>query len=339
MDATPTFSIIIPFYNTEEAYYGKMISCIASIPRGIAEAVIVDDGSDRNLSGCFEAAIADAGIEYQFLRKENGGQNSARQYGIEAARGKYVMFLDSDDYLETEAVVELADYLKDSNPALVAFGHDVVTPEGKALVTYAPWGEGFNSISLQRLALNSDSLCRQCYCLQRLKDLPFGLVQGIRIGEDSSSALSWNLELGEGVSFGRTLYHYVSRPSSITHRPPKETLLDVLTALDEVVDRCGPDYAGCRDEVEWMAILHGPFWGGIRIVNAVGPEVALKRRVFSWIDARFPNWRSNPYLNREAIAKTPDFRLLTHGHWTAFRLLTNCRSMKAKVFRDWKSNG
>lgn len=201
------FSIIVPFYNTEAKFYEKTFGCLKDLPDELAEILVVDDGSksesaaelDRYLSVNLPNATA--------FHKVNGGQNAARQCGIDHAAGRYILFLDSDDFLDVEAVVELVDYLKDNEPAVVAFDHDVVTPRGELLRSYEPWASGFNRVNLQRL-----------------REAPFSLVQGVRIGEDLSSAMSLNLTLGEGVSFGRVLYHYVMRPGSITQKPPKEVL-------------------------------------------------------------------------------------------------------------------
>lgn len=263
----PVFSIIVPFYNTEAKYYEKTFGCLKDLPDELAEILVIDDGSKSESAAELDRYLSVNLPNATVFHKVNGGQNAARRYGIDQAAGRYILFLDSDDFLDVEAVAELADYLKDNDPAVVAFGHDVVTPRGELLRSYEPWASGFNRVNLQRLLLNSESLWRQCYCLQRLREAPFSLVQGVRIGEDLSSAMSLNLTLGEGVSFGRVLYHYVMRPSSITQKPPKEVLFDILESFDEVIRRCGPDYSGCLEEIEWMAILHCVYWGGMRIAH------------------------------------------------------------------------
>lgn len=323
----PVFSIIVPFYNTEAKFYEKTFGCLKDLPDELAEILVIDDGSKSESAAELDRYLSVNLPNATVFHKVNGGQNAARRYGIDHAVGRYILFLDSDDFLDVEAVAELADYLKDNDPAVVAFGHDVVTPRGELLRSYEPWANGFNRVNLQRLLLNSESLWRQCYCLQRLREAPFSLVQGVRIGEDLSSAMSLNLTLGEGVSFGRVLYHYVIRPSSITQKPPKEVLFDILESFDEVIRRCGPDYSGCLEEIEWMAILHCVYWGGMRIAQADGFDLEMQSRVFEWINKAFPCWRSNRYLSSEAIAKSLRFRLLVRGHWSAYRFL-----FKAKGF-------
>lgn len=316
----PTFSIIIPFFNTEPQYYQKTFSCLKDVPQAVAEVIVVDDGSDysshKELRDFLEAELPWA----RLYRKDNGGQNSARQLGIDNATGDYVLFLDSDDYLDVAALMELADYLARHQPSIVAFNYDKVTSGGKTLGTCGAWEPGFHKISLQRLSLASDSLWRQCYCLQRLRELPFGLVQGIRVGEDLSSALSINLALEDCVSYGGVLFHYVKRSTSMIHNTPKEVVYDVLVGFDEVIKRCGPGYSGCRDEVEWMAILHCIGWNSLRLMRAGVDPVEARQHTFDWMQGRFPKWRLNPYLDSEPVCKQVWFRLAVTGRWKILRL-------------------
>ena len=324
---SPIFSIIIPFYNTEPMYYERTFGCLKALPDELAEILVIDDGSKAESVEVLELYLSANLPEATVFHKLNGGQNSARQYGIDRAAGRYVLFLDSDDYLDVNAVIELADYLEVNDPAVVAFDYDVVNPRGELLRSFEPWTSGFNQLNLQGLSLNSDSLWRQCYCLQRLREVPFELVQGVRIGEDLSSAMSLNLALGEGVSFGRVVYHYVMRPSSITQNPPNDVLFDIFDSFDEVVRRCGPNYSGCRDEVEWMAILHCVYWGGMRIVQSDDFNSEMRSRVFDWINGTFPEWRLNRYLSSEPISNSLSFRLLTHGRWGTYRLLFKAKDL------------
>ena len=311
----PVFSILIPFYNTEPEYYSKTFTCLKRLPEETAEILVIDDGSEaasyQGLKEYLKRELPSA----KLFRKDNGGQNSARQFGIDRAIGNYVLFLDSDDYLDCNALLKLAEYLSEQKPDVVAFNYDIVTPEGELLEVCDVWEDGFNEMSLQRLSLASDSLCRQCYCLQRLKELPFGLVQDVRIGEDLASSLSLNLSLHERVSFGGVLYHYVKRSTSIIHNTPREAVCDVLRAFDEVVRRCGPGYANCYTEVEWMAVLHCVGWNSLRLLRGgVGPKEG-KCLTFRWMKERFPHWKRNPYIGKSSASKGIWFRLSVKGYW------------------------
>lgn len=101
----PLISVIVPVYNAEKFLH----YCIDSILNQIFndfELILVDDGSTDN-SGkiCDEYAGKDA--RAKVIHKQNGGVSSARNAGIEAAKGEYICFVDSDDYLEKDYLFSL----------------------------------------------------------------------------------------------------------------------------------------------------------------------------------------------------------------------------------------
>lgn len=318
--STPIISIIIPFYNTEPFFYIRMLCSLKELPCELFETLIVDDGSNES---SFVGLKENVGIympRAKLFQKSNGGQNSARQFAIERASGKYVLFLDSDDYLDSRELLSLANYLNEAEPDVVAFNYDIVTPEGELLNSCNTWPEGFHNASKECLLLTSDSLFRQCYNLQRLRELPFGLVQGVRIGEDLASSLSINLSLNNCVSYGGTVYHYVKRPTSIIHRTPAEAVYDVLLAFEEIINRCGPNYSDCFEEIEWMAILHCVGWNSLRLLRGGVDFSEGRERTFKWMQNRFPDWKKNRYIKKSKFYKDIWFRLSIDGHWLLLAL-------------------
>lgn len=323
----PLFSIIIPFYNTEPEFYKKTFSCLANLPTGLVEILVVDDGSAAEAHDALATYLKCTLPEALLYRKENGGQNSARQYGLDKAKGEYVFFLDSDDYLDIAEFLRLSDYLKTNKPDVVAYNFNRVAPDGKLLGCDKPWDEGFRQVSLPRLAVVSDSLWRQCYRLQRIKSLPFGLVQGIRIGEDFASSLSFNLSLRDIVAYGGYVYQYVQRDSSIIHEPPLSALDDIQIAFEQLAKRVGPTYSGCKTEVEWLAVLHALYWNSMRVINVVGVDKARQHAMRAWMEQLFPDWRKNPYLAVEPITKKLIFKLLVSGRWREYAFLSGCKKV------------
>ena len=100
------FSIIIPVYNVE-AY---LQDCLESVLRQSFpdwEAICVNDGStDVSLAILEEYAAKDS--RFRIFSQVNGGLSSARNAGLKVAKGNYVLFLDSDDWLEKNALEVLA---------------------------------------------------------------------------------------------------------------------------------------------------------------------------------------------------------------------------------------
>lgn len=103
----PQISIIVPVYKVEQ-YLDRCVTSILNQTFTDFELILVDDGSpDRCPQMCDEWAQKDARI--RVIHKKNGGLSSARNVGLKIINGHYVSFVDSDDWLETDAIQYLYD--------------------------------------------------------------------------------------------------------------------------------------------------------------------------------------------------------------------------------------
>ena len=91
-------SVIVPTYNVEK-YLEKCITSLATNLPNIAEILIIDDGSTDS-SGLIAEEMKKTYSNVEVFHKENGGLSDARNFGIKQANGKFVMFVDSDDYVD-----------------------------------------------------------------------------------------------------------------------------------------------------------------------------------------------------------------------------------------------
>ncbi len=98
------FSVIIPVYNVEK-YLSECVDSVLGQTFTDFELILVDDGS-KDTSGalCDEYAAKDARVKV--IHKENGGQSTARNIGVDASGGQYVLFLDSDDFIRDNRFFE-----------------------------------------------------------------------------------------------------------------------------------------------------------------------------------------------------------------------------------------
>ena len=100
-------SIIIPVYNVEE-YLDRCLGSVLDQEFTSYEVILVDDGStDSSPLICDRYSATDP--RFRTLHKPNGGVSSARNAGLELAKGEYVMFLDSDDALLPYALDDMMD--------------------------------------------------------------------------------------------------------------------------------------------------------------------------------------------------------------------------------------
>ena len=109
----PKFSIIVPVYNTEK-YLKRCLDSIKSQTFKDYEVIIVNDGSTDNSSDIISK------YSYKVINQENQGLSMARNNGVKVASGEYLIFLDSDDYIEKDLLKEINNSLT-NNPDLVRY--------------------------------------------------------------------------------------------------------------------------------------------------------------------------------------------------------------------------
>lgn len=117
----PEISIIIPVYNAEK-YLGKCIESVLNQTFSDFEIILIDDGStDSSPYICDEYALKDKRINVIHLM--NGGVSKARNKGLDAAKGNYITFADSDDVLEPDAFKVYYDIAKAEKADIVRGGY------------------------------------------------------------------------------------------------------------------------------------------------------------------------------------------------------------------------
>ena len=110
-------TIIIPVYNCAQT----IVRCLDSIDYADAEVIVVDDGStDVSVDVVKEYISTHPNV--RLLQKENGGVSSARNVGIEASAGKYIMFVDADDYLAPMGIERVLQMAEENEADVVKFG-------------------------------------------------------------------------------------------------------------------------------------------------------------------------------------------------------------------------
>lgn len=124
----PIISIIIPVYNREN-YISRLLKSLIPQLSNELEVIIVDDGStDKTLQVCKNFAREVPCI--RVIQKQNGGVSSARNFGLDQAKGLYISFVDSDDELELDAYQKLINIVKSYQPDIVDFGSRYIGFDG-----------------------------------------------------------------------------------------------------------------------------------------------------------------------------------------------------------------
>ena len=128
----PLISVVIPVFNAEHYIETATDSVLLQPNADFIELLLVDDGStDNGADICDRIAEAHSGVKV--FHKENGGVSSARNMGLENAEGKYIAFLDSDDWWERDFLSDdlVEELLRPQSSDLYCFSYQKVSPNKK----------------------------------------------------------------------------------------------------------------------------------------------------------------------------------------------------------------
>lgn len=126
---SPLVSIIVPVYNVER-YIHRAIDSIISQSYKNLEIILVDDGSLDNCPHiCDEYALKDNRIKV--IHKKNGGLSDARNVGIDIINGEYITFVDSDDYIATNAIERLIQEIRVQNTDALCCSYYLIDSNGE----------------------------------------------------------------------------------------------------------------------------------------------------------------------------------------------------------------
>lgn len=127
----PLISVIVPVYNIEE-YLPRCVRTLREQTYPNLEILLVDDGSTDG-TGALCDRLAEEDPRVRVFHKENGGSSSARNLGIAEAKGEYLGFVDSDDYVEPDMYEKLYAAIGQYGVSMAQTGRDEIDPDGSRL--------------------------------------------------------------------------------------------------------------------------------------------------------------------------------------------------------------
>lgn len=245
------FSIVVPVYQVE-TYLEKCVRSLLNQTgmQNQIEILLVDDGS-RDKSGVMCDAFAEGNSCVKALHKENGGLSSARNYGIDRALGDYILFVDSDDYIESDTCQRLEKILEiHGDVDVISFNGIEETENEASELRRCPVekmgimnGQDYLRERYQQRNLNVQSWL---YGYRRgfLNTKKLRFKEGI-LHEDVEFTPRLLLQAQQVLEIPDIFYHYVIRENSISTKKNKEKnikdLYDTLKKQCELAEELEPE--------------------------------------------------------------------------------------------------
>ena len=227
-------SIIVPVYNVEK-YLDRCVQSILAQTYDEYELILVDDGStDSSPEICDRYAAEN---EYIIaVHKKNGGLSDARNAGAAIARGMFVTFIDSDDYVSPD-YLETLMLLRDDHGAEVCVGGILPFKEGRKPKPGDDESEYvYNNEQALTHMLYQDGLDTSACCILMPKSYAreYQFPKG-KYHEDEFTTLKYYLAARKTAVTRKQIYYYMQRKNSIMHSLGKDSL-DEIEAADFLVD-------------------------------------------------------------------------------------------------------
>lgn len=237
-------TIVVPIYNVEK-YLRKCLNSIVNQTYKNIEIICIDDGSpDNSIDILNEFAQKDERIK--IIRQENQGLSGARNTGINNAIGKYIMFIDSDDWIELNMVELMINKIEKENLDLVICGtfNNISEKEYqvnnlkeiKENIKNKIDGISYFKIVTSKTNLFTASSCNKIYRLNLIKEKKI-LFPEKRLYEDLFFSFQYLINSLNVNVIEKPLYHYfVKREGSITNTLNIKDINDTLFTLKSLED-------------------------------------------------------------------------------------------------------
>lgn len=244
----PLVTIIVPVYNVEK-YLKKCVNSILNQTYENIEIILVDDGSmapDTSAIICDEYAKKDERIKV--IHKTNGGLSSARNVGLDIAKGDYIYFVDSDDWIDKNTIKDNITILTEKKADIICFNYHVVDEFGNYLKSgYTKIKEEFSDELLRSGLYKGNFSCIVCNKIYK-KSLWENLRFPIGLKFEDSYILPDILAKAEKIIGNDNYYYYYFRGNnnSITHTTDQITrqyiVIEILLHKLEIVEKFYKSY-------------------------------------------------------------------------------------------------
>ena len=233
---SPDITVIVPAFNAEK-YLMRCLDSIAGQSFGSWELIIVDDGStDATINIAKEYTGKDSRIKV--INASGKGVSAARNSGMELAGGKYLAFVDADDYLEPDYLKKLFDRAEKSNADITQCSFSFIDEAGSKIPdansvdkTYEDKDAILRAYFAGTHGDIRDSVWAKLFKRETFADVRFNT--GLSIYEDGYYVYQCCQKAGKVISFGVPLYNYVQHGGSTTHSRVNELYKDFFSMFEK----------------------------------------------------------------------------------------------------------
>ena len=299
MEKSIKLSIVAAVYNLEK-YLPRCLEALVNQTLQEIEILCVDDGSTDSAPQIIEEYQKKYPDKIKVFHKENGGEFTTRNYGLERAIGEYVTFVDTDDYVEPNWAEKLYNAAKENDADLAVCGFeriDLKTNKVVAtnMINFGNTVKEINSKDDYLLFINP-APWNKVYKREKIKDLRFLPFRGFN---DTMFLASCYTKMKKIAFIPDVLYHYYLRYDSQIHTVNEQDVNNLKKYLLEVKDlyKKSNKYEEMKYILDTFAFLHL----GTSVMYRVSYDKTVNMKqmlkdTIKYLDDNFENWRKSPFL-------------------------------------------
>ena len=298
-DSDIKLSIVAAVYNLQD-YLPRCLDALVNQTMKDIEILCVDDGSTDKAPQIIEEYQKKYPEKVKVFHKENGGEFTTRNYGLERAKGEYVTFVDTDDYVEPDWAEKLYNAAKENDADLAICGFeriDLVTNKVIAINM-----TGFGSV-VKEINPKDDYLLfinpapwNKVYKREKIEDLKFLPFRGFN---DTLFLASCYTRIKKIAFIPDVLYHYYLRYDSQIHSINEQDVNNLKKYLLEVKTLYikSNKYEEMKYMLDTFAFLHL----GTSVMYRVSYDKSVNMKkmlkdTIQYLDEHFSTWRKSPFL-------------------------------------------
>lgn len=284
-------SIIIPCYNTAK-YVNKCIDSVLNNTFKDIEVILINDGSSDNTLEILK--------EYEKLDKrvkvytqDNIGQAKTRNKAIKLAKGEYLFFLDSDDYIDSDLLGKLYDEVKRGNDIVISDAK-CIDENGVELSTIK--FVKYSNNNIKNYILNSSGPAWILIKKDIILDNNLYFFED-HIYEDIAVVPSWGI-FARSISYvPNTYYYYLQRTGSTMKQTTySKKLEDIFYSLEHLKSIFKDKYT---DEIEYIYIEHLLHAASLRFFSF--NKMEMLNKIVDTMSKYYPNWNKNIYFKKQSF--------------------------------------
>ncbi len=299
MDKKIKLSIVAAVYNLEK-YLPRCLDALVNQTMQDIEILCVDDGSTDSAPQIIEEYQKKYPEKIKVFHKENGGEFTTRNYGLERAQGEYVTFVDTDDYVELTWAEKLYNAAKENDADLAVCGFERIDlATNKVVATnMTNFGNTVKEVNPKDdyLLFINPAPWNKVYKREKIKDLRFLPFRGFN---DTMFLASCYTRIEKIAFIPDVLYHYYLRYDSQIHTVNEQDVNNLKKYLLKVKDLYikSNKYEEMKYILDTFAFLHL----GTSVMYRVSYDksVDMKKMLkdtIKYLDDNFENWRKSPFL-------------------------------------------